>query len=141
MAPKPYRQGMTLQMSTSTMDSEYAERCRRSLAEEQAASLAATGDWAHVDKDRVHRDWHELYGEVAAAITAGAQPEDEAIQELVGRHYAITSRFYIPSRDAYLGMALLYAEDDAMRDWHNSYHPKMVEFFSAAMLRYAGARL
>jgi TipAS antibiotic-recognition domain len=132
---------MTQQMSISTMDREHAEQCRRALAGEQAASLAATGDWAHVDKDRVHRDWHELYGELAAAITASAQPEDEAIQELVGRHYAIASRFYVPSRDAYLGMALLYAEDDAMRDWHNSYHPEMVEFLSTAMLRYAGTRL
>lgn len=123
------------------MNPETADRSRRALAAEQAASLAATNDWAHVDKDRVHRDWHELYGEIAAAITAGAQPRDEAVQELVDRHYAIASRFYAPSRDAYLGMALLYAEDDAMRDWHNSYHPDMVEFLGAAMMRYAETRL
>ncbi|MEU4562890.1 TipAS antibiotic-recognition domain-containing protein [Actinoplanes sp. NPDC023936] len=128
-------------MSISTIDLDRAERCRRSLAEEQAASLAATDGWSHVDKDQVHRDWHELYGEIAAAITAGASPQDAAVQELVGRHYAIASRFYAPSRDAYIGMALLYAEDDGMRDWHNSYHPRMVEFLGAAMLRYAESTL
>ncbi|GIF14492.1 hypothetical protein Ate01nite_45240 [Actinoplanes teichomyceticus] len=123
------------------LNPEDAARCRRSLAEEQTASLAATDDWAHVDRDRVHRDWHELYSEIAAAITAGARPQDEPVQELVGRHYAIASRFYPPSRDAYLGMALRYAEDDAMREWHNSYHPRMVEFLGGAMLRYAETRL
>ncbi|MFF0378413.1 TipAS antibiotic-recognition domain-containing protein [Actinoplanes missouriensis] len=128
-------------MSISTMDLDHADRCRRALAEEQAASLAATDGWAHVDKDQVHRDWHDLYGEIAAAITAGATPEDAAVQELVGRHYAIASRFYAPSRVAYIGMALLYAEDDGMRTWHNSYHPRMVEFLGAAMLRYAGSAL
>ncbi|MDI6103645.1 TipAS antibiotic-recognition domain-containing protein [Actinoplanes sp. NEAU-A12] len=128
-------------MSTPTMDHEFADRCRRSLADEQAASLAATGGWAHVDKDRVHSDWRELYGEIAAAMTGGARPEDETIQDLVGRHYAIACRFYTPSPDAYLGMALLYAEDDAMRDFHNAYHPQMVEFLGAAMRRYAETRL
>lgn len=128
-------------MSITTIDRDDAVRCRRALTEEQTASLAATDGWSHVDKDQVHRDWHDLYLEIAAAITAGAQPDDEAVQELIGRHYAIASRFYAPSRDAYLGMALLYGEDDKMREWHDSYHPRMVEFLGTAMLRYANTRL
>lgn len=39
------------------MDERYADRCRRSLGEEQARSLAETDGWAHVDKGRVHTDW------------------------------------------------------------------------------------
>ncbi|MEU8819040.1 TipAS antibiotic-recognition domain-containing protein [Actinoplanes sp. NPDC048796] len=127
-------------MSSSTFAAEDADRCRRALADEQAASLAATTGWAHVDKEQVHRDWHDLYGEIAAAITAGAQPGDEAVQELIDRHHAVVSRFYHPSPDAYLGMALLYAEDESMRTWHTSYHPRMVEFLGTAMRYYTDAR-
>ncbi|BCJ47163.1 hypothetical protein Aiant_78200 [Actinoplanes ianthinogenes] len=127
-------------MSISTIAAEDADRYRRALADEQAASLAATAGWAHVDKDQVHRDWHDLYGEIAAAITAGAQPGDEAVQDLVARHHAVVSRFYSPSTDAYLGMALFYAEDEGMRTWHTSYHPRMVEFLGAAMRHFTDTR-
>jgi hypothetical protein len=37
-------------------------------------------------------------------------------------------------------MALLYAEDDAMREVHNSFHADMVRFLSAAMCAHAEAR-
>ncbi|GAA4608669.1 hypothetical protein BJY16_006957 [Actinoplanes octamycinicus] len=127
-------------MSMAIVDDHDADDCRKALAEEQAASLAATGNWSHVDKDQVHRDWHDLYGELAGALP-GARPDDPHIQELVDRHYAIACRFYTPSRQAYLGMALLYAEDAAMRDFHNAYHPEMVQFLGSAMRRYAETRL
>jgi hypothetical protein len=51
--------------SITPMDECDADRCRRSLGEEQARSLAKTDGWAHVDKDRVHADWDALYSEIA----------------------------------------------------------------------------
>ncbi|GAT71084.1 transcriptional regulator [Planomonospora sphaerica] len=122
------------------MDERYADLCRRSLAEEQARSLAATGGWAHVDKDRVHKDWHDLYSEMASSL-AGARPADDHIQLFVERHFEIASRFYVPTKEAYLGMAILYAEDSAMKEFHNSYHPEMVDFLGGAMYAYAEKRL
>ncbi|MFF9158440.1 TipAS antibiotic-recognition domain-containing protein [Streptomyces sp. NPDC014846] len=62
---------------------------------------------------------------------------DEQIQELVRRHFDIVSRFYTPSREAYVGMSLFYAEDEAMRAFHDSYHPGMVEFLGAAIRVFA----
>ncbi len=114
------------------MDQQYADACRQSLAAEQARSLSETDNWAHVDKDQVHRDWDVLYTEVAAGLE-GSLPEDEHVQQFVRRHFSIICRFYTPTRQAYIGMALLYAEDDAMREFHNSYHPRMVEFLGDAM--------
>ncbi|MGV9270096.1 TipAS antibiotic-recognition domain-containing protein [Kitasatospora sp. NPDC003701] len=118
------------------MGNQYEDECRRSLAEEQAKSLAETNNWAHVDKDQVHRDWDVLYREIAACLD-DSLPGDRQIQELVRRHFDITCRFYSPTREAYVGTALLYAEDDGMREFHNSYHPKMVEFLGGAMRVFA----
>ena len=126
--------------SIRPMDECDADRCRRSLREEQARSLAETDGWAHVDKDRVHADWDALYREIAVSLDA-ARPEDDRAQELIGRHFKIASRFYAPTREAYIGMALLYAEDAAMREFHNAYHPRMVEFLGTAMRVFAGRRL
>jgi hypothetical protein len=71
----------------------------------------------------------------------GARPDDDRTQELIGRHFEIASRFYAPSREAYIGMALLYPEDAAMKEFHNAYHPRMVEFLGLAMPLFAGRRL
>ncbi|MBG0817928.1 TipAS antibiotic-recognition domain-containing protein [Planomonospora sp. ID82291] len=122
------------------MDEQYADLCRRSLAEEQERSLSATGGWAHVDKDQVHKDWHDLYSELASRLE-GAQPADDRIQSFIERHFAIASRFYVPTRNAYIGMALLYSEDSAMKEFHNSYHPEMVDFLGDAMYAYAQKRI
>ncbi|MFV0126295.1 TipAS antibiotic-recognition domain-containing protein [Streptomyces sp. HMX112] len=118
------------------MDEQYAQECRRSLAREQAVSLSATNDWEHVDRGQVHQDWDLLYREVAARLD-GSLPGDQHIQELVHRHFEIACRFYTPTKEAYIGMALLYAEDAPMREFHNAYHPGMVEFLGEAMRIYA----
>ncbi|MEU1504370.1 TipAS antibiotic-recognition domain-containing protein [Kitasatospora sp. NPDC005748] len=114
------------------MGNQYEDECRRALAGEQAKSLAETDHWEHVDRDRVHQDWDALYKEIAAVVE-GSLPGDPQIQEFVGRHFDIACRFYVPTRKAYVGMALFYAENDDMRDFHNSYHPRMVEFLGEAM--------
>ncbi|MEW5528443.1 TipAS antibiotic-recognition domain-containing protein [Streptomyces virginiae] len=124
-------------MGTGAVENSYEDRCRRSLAEEQAKSLADTNDWEHVDRQRVHQDWDVLYREITASLDEGSLPGDPQIQELVRRHFDIVSRFYTPSREAYLGMSLFYAEDEAMRAFHDSYHPKMVEFMGAAIKVFA----
>ncbi|MER5861062.1 TipAS antibiotic-recognition domain-containing protein [Streptomyces sp900105245] len=119
------------------MGNSYEDECRRSLAEEQAKSLAGTNNWEHVDRERVHQDWDVLYREITAFLDGGSLPGDQKIQELVRRHFDIVSRFYTPSREAYVGMSLFYAEDEAMRAFHDSYHPGMVEFLGAAIRVFA----
>ncbi len=110
-------------MGTGAVGNSYEDECRRSLAQEQAKSLAETNDWEHVDRERVHQDWDVLYREITAFLDGGSLPGDQQIQELVRRHFDIVSRFYTPSREAYVGMSLFYAEDEAMRAFHDSYHP------------------
>ncbi len=122
------------------MNERYADQCRRSLREEQTTSLAETDGWAHVDKDRVHADWDALYSEIAVSLD-GARPEDDRAQELIEKHFEIASRFYSPTREAYVGMAMLYSEDAAMKEFHNAYHPRMVEFLGLAMRVFADRRL
>ena len=122
------------------MDERYADQCQRSLREEQTTSLAETDGWAHVDKDRVHADWDALYSEIAVSLD-GARPEDDRAQELIEKHFEIASRFYSPTREAYIGMAMLYSEDAAIKEFHNAYHPQMVEFLGLAMRVFAGRQL
>jgi hypothetical protein len=115
---------------------DYAQACRDALAAEQAASLAKTAGWSHVDKVQVHSEWDVLYRRLATA-RAGASPTAPHIQDLIAQHYVIACRFYVPSREAYIGMSLFYVENLEMRTFHNSYGPDLVAFLSQAMQHYA----
>ncbi|MDC8774128.1 TipAS antibiotic-recognition domain-containing protein [Roseateles albus] len=120
--------------------SEYLELCRAAMLKEQSLSLEQTNNWAHVDRQQVHADWANLYKELAPLIDSSAA-RAPTVQALIARHYSIASRFYIPSREAYIGMSLFYAENEGMRDFHNGFHPEMVEFLAHGMFEYAQAKL
>jgi hypothetical protein len=114
------------------LDTAYQKRCRIALNQEQTNSLAQTNNWAHVDRAKVHADWDLLYQELAKSIET-LSPDDQSVQAIISQHYQIACRFYVPSLDAYMGMALFYHENSDMRDFHNAYHPKMVEFLIEAI--------
>jgi hypothetical protein len=81
-----------------------------------------------------------LYKELAPLLD-GAQPSSSEIQTLIARHYSIASRFYPPSREAYIGMALFYQDNPDMKTFHNAYHPNMVDFLNEAIFTYAQNQL
>ena len=126
--------------SMNTKSENYLDECRAALGAEQARSLDETGNWAHVDKQKVHTDWDALYRKIVPLIDA-FPPAAEPVQELIAEHYNIVCRFYPPSKKAYIGMGLLYGEDQNMTQFHSSYHPHMVPFMAEAMAVYAEARL
>ncbi|CAN7341477.1 TipAS antibiotic-recognition domain-containing protein [Acidovorax sp. LjRoot117] len=114
--------------------------CRTALAEEQAHSLATTNNWAHVDKAQVHRDWDTLYKKLVILIP-DYPPYSPVIQELIAEHHKIVSRFYTPSKMAYIGMSLYYVEDPDMTKYYFAYHPGMASFLSEAIPFCAEAHL
>lgn len=125
----------------SSITAEYLTVCRQAREQEQSRSLASSDNWAHVDKAQVHQEWDSLYKELAPLIAAGVQPDAAHAQSIVTRHHAIAARFYVPSREAYIGLGVFYQEDPSMREFHNAYHPQMAEFLRDAICVYALAKL
>lgn len=131
---------MESQLSLQSADQKYLNQCRSALASEQAKSLAETNNWSHVDKTQVHVDWDLLYKEIAKVVDT-VNPSSPAAQKFIARHCEIVSRYYPPKKDAYIGLALFYDENADMKAYHNSYHPKMVEFLGDAIYTYATSNL
>jgi hypothetical protein len=119
---------------------QYLQECREALSSEQMKSLTETDNWSHVDKQQVHIDWDALYKELTPLMQQ-LPPSAPDIQAIMARHYSIVSRFYAPSKQAYIGMSLFYSENQDMKDFHNAYDPKMVEFLAEAMPIYAHEHL
>ncbi len=140
LVPSSLEPESTAISSIDSLPADYLQACRDALAQEQAASLAATNGWAHVDRNQVHADWDEIYRALAQDL-GRRSPDDEGTQELILRHYGIAGRFYTPSREAYIGMALFYRDNDDMRSFHNGYHDNMVEFLVEAIASFAKHQL
>ena len=70
---------------------------------EQNHSLSTTDNWAHVNRELVHQDWDVLYKKLAGYVDETAV-DNEAVQTLMKEHFEIACRFYIPSKEAYIGM-------------------------------------
>jgi TipAS antibiotic-recognition domain len=115
---------------------EYLSICREAMGSEQTRSLVETNNWSHVDRPTIHADWDRLYRTLAPLID-NFEPSSASVQELIGEHYSIASRFYVPSCDAYIGLSLFYKENEDMAKFHNGYHPKMVDFLHEAIGFYA----
>ncbi len=121
---------------TKIAKQEYLNSCRKVLEEEQTISLSQTNNWEHVDREEVHQDWDSLYKEIAQHIDV-KEPNINEIQKLIQMHYKIACRFYIPTKKAYIGMGLFYNDNNDMKEFHNTYHPKMAEFLGDAIYDYS----
>ncbi|KQV81137.1 TipAS antibiotic-recognition domain-containing protein [Rhizobacter sp. Root1221] len=121
------------------LSTEYLAECRNALNAEQTRSLATTDNWSHVDKQQAHLDWDVLYKELTPLLERS--PSSPEVQALMTRHYAVASRFYAPSKQAYIGLGLFYQENQDMKNFHNAYHPNMVDFLGEAMCVYAQGHL
>lgn len=119
---------------------EYQEQCRLALDKEKNKSLKETNNWEHVDRDNVHKDWATLFTKLAEMVDTYSPP-DQDVQKIVSEHYKITSRFYKPSKEAYIGTSLFVIENDDFLKYHNSFHPKLAEFLGAAMRVFAERNL
>ena len=119
----------------------YAKECREAMEAEKTRSLAQTNNWGHVDRDKVHASWKSLYIQMAQALDQNVPPLNETFQEMVGKHFNIIKEFYVPSKQAYIGMSLFYVEDEEFRKYHDSFHPQLASSLSEAMQHYAMANL
>lgn len=122
------------------LSKEYLTECKNALDTEQKYSLATTNNWAHVNKELVHKDWNVLYKKLAECVDE-VTAHDVNVQTLVKEHFEIACRFYTPSKEAYIGMGLFYKDNEDMKNFHNSYHPNMVDYLGDAIVHYAGHAL
>jgi len=118
------------------LSQEYLAECKLALDSEQTKSLSTTDNWAHDDRELVHKDWDVLYKKLAGYANEVAV-DDIKVQTLMKEHFDIACRFYTPSKKAYIGMALFYRENEPMKNFHNGYHPEMVSYLGDAMAYYA----
>lgn len=78
---------------------------------------------------------------LAAAMTAGAAPDDEPVQALVARHHAQILVFWTPTAESYRGLGQMYVDDDRFAATYNQVAEGLAAYLRDAITAYANTHL
>ncbi len=129
----------------STRQKEYEQylvKYHGTAAEELLfASRKKSAKWDKDEWDDVKNQGDAIHQDLANVIDQGLQPDSDVVQAIIRRHYQMIERFYEPTKEIYIGLTDLYAQHPDFKKFFDVYHPKMIEFISAAMRFYANKNL
>jgi DNA-binding transcriptional MerR regulator len=87
------------------------------------------------------READALYAELAVAINKNLAPSSIEVQALIKKHYQMTTKFWIPTRESYIGLSQLYGSHPDFVKFYNDIHPKLLDFLVEAMKIFAEREL
>lgn len=109
--------------------SQYAEsrqRLRQLSAGEQAGLFDAGRD---------------ITARLGALHAARVPASDDAVQCVIGEHYAWVSAFWTPDHDTYVGLGRLYVDDPRFTKTYDDVEPGLAQFTCDAMAVWADEHL
>jgi DNA-binding transcriptional MerR regulator len=122
-------------------EAELGERYGADVGPVIAESHRRLATWTEAERAAIPEVFAELERRLAAELESGADPSDEAVQDIVAEHYAFICRFWTPDADSYAGLGDLYVEHVDFRARKDAVHPGLAEFERDAMAEYAVTRL
>ena len=97
--------------------------------------------WSPQDAERARTGYPAVHQGLAALAAAGIAVDDARVQDLIDEHYRVTSVFWTPSRETYLGLAQTFQHDERFNSNIGGRHPALVTYLCEAMTVYAHTRL
>lgn len=104
-------------------------------------SKAKIKDWTK-EQWQVHKQKADkIHEELAAAIDKHLQPSSPEVQKIIKKHYELTTVFWTPTKESYIGLSQFYLSHPDFLKFYEGIHPKLLEFLVAAMKVYAEREL
>ena len=82
-----------------------------------------------------------LHAELASAIDNHLDPSSPEVQALIKKHYQMTTIFWTPTKESYIGLSQLYCSHPDFVKFYEAIHPKLLNFLVAAMKIFAEKEL
>ncbi len=79
------------------------------------------------------READTIYSELAAAINNHRDPSSREVQLLIKKHYQMTTNFWTPTKETYIGLSQLYCSHPDFVKFYDDIHPKLLTFLVEAM--------
>lgn len=83
------------------------------------------------------RQGDQIHADLVTTIKQQLNPSDPAVQKIIKQHYDLTTTFWTPTRESYIGLSQLYASHPDFIKFYDDIHPKLLSFLMAAMKSYA----
>lgn len=78
------------------------------------------------EADKIHAD-------LVAAINNHLEPSSPEVQKLIRNHYQMTTIFWIPTKESYIGLSQLYCSHPDFVKFYDDIHPKLLKYLVEAM--------
>jgi hypothetical protein len=104
-------------------------------------ATARIGTWSPQDAERARTGYQAVHQGLAGLLAAGVPADDDRVQQLIDDHYRVTSLFWTPTRQTYLGLAQTYQDDERFARSIGGDNPALVGYLCDGMVVYAATRL
>lgn len=123
----------------SWLEARYGEGIKAEIA----ASKAKMKDWGASDYASAQGEVEQIEADMAKALAQGLPADSEATRAIAGRLHAWVARAWKrpPNRDAFIGLAGLYADHPEFRARYESRAEGLTEYLGLAMIAYAESAL
>lgn len=83
------------------------------------------------------RQGDKIHDELVEAINKHLSPSSNEVQQIIKKHYQMTTIFWTPTRESYIGLSELYCSHPDFVKFYNNIHPKLLDFLMEAMKVFA----
>ena len=93
------------------------------------------------DHDVVKEEGHNINLALVCCLKEGENVHSKKVQALIGRHHGWVSNYWVPAKDAYIGLGQNYINCAEFCAFYNKYDARLAEFLADAMAVYAETNL
>ena len=124
----------------TTADS-YAKEAAERWPEEYVASNLKLESMSKEDQQKLFNLGSENIKDIADVFLLQKPAESKEVQDLIKIHYNWVSVFWVPTKDAYIGLGKMYVSDPRFTHNYDKHAPGCAEFMAKAMQIYAEQNL
>ncbi len=129
------------EMFAAFRDDPHGAEARERWGDEAVAVQQKAAGWSREEARDVHGEMGAVHRRLAELMAAGEPVDAPGVQDAVGAHHAWVSRFWVPGREAYIGLGEMYVEDPRFTATIDGYGTGLSPYLRDAMAVYARTRL
>lgn len=118
-------------------EKELIERYGQKAEEGIQQSKQNTKHWQKEDYQAVQTQFSQINQELTALLRNEFPVNSKEVQAVIQKHFDLINRFYVPTREVYSGLGLLYVDHPDFRKQYDAIHPKLAKYYRDAMKYYA----
>lgn len=125
---------------------------KQKLYEDFLVDSGVSQNVIHKSKDKVKNwtkeQWIEMkqkgdniHADLVSAINQNLDPSSSEVQKIIKKHYQMTTLFWTPNRESYIGLSQLYGSHPDFVKFYENIHPKLLQFLAEGMRVFAKRKL